>query len=274
MTISLLWIGLMLLAVRVIPPMPGRPLGKPSDGLRSQPEVPGSQSRLRPVGGGLVRALGGFVVHRTRRSIPWNRLPGAGPDINKQVGQGVATAAVLGLRVVWLAPFGFLIGWQLSAIRQRTMRERRIRRLEEAFPDFIDLLRLALEAGCSLPLALRSLAESDRSALRPELVRVVADMQDGASLITALEALVARTGEVVRPLAAALIASERYGLPLRDTLEALSLEAKAARRRRAEVAARRLPITMLFPLITCTLPAFALLTVVPLLGSGLQSLRW
>ncbi len=263
MTIPFLWAGLLFLALRLIPPAPGRVPPKLTD-----------PSSVDSRGPGLLRVLGAFVVRRTHRTIPWIQLPGAGTDLNKQVGQAVVTAVVLGLRIWWMAPLGFVIGWQLSAIRQRTLRERRIRQLEHAFPDFIDLLRLALEAGCSLPLALRSLCESDRSALQPELARIVADMQDGASLIAALESLVDRTGESIRPLAAALIASERYGLPLRDTLESLSLEAKAARRRRAEVAARRLPITMLFPLITCTLPAFALLTVVPLLGSGLQSLRW
>ena len=39
------------------------------------------------------------------------------------------------------------------------------------------------------------------------------------------------------------------------------------------VAARRLPVHLLFPLVLCTLPAFGLLTVAPLLAGGLRSLR-
>ena len=43
--------------------------------------------------------------------------------------------------------------------------------------------------------------------------------------------------------------------------------------RRAASSARRVPVTLLFPLVFCTLPAFALLTVAPLLAGGLRSLR-
>jgi hypothetical protein len=38
------------------------------------------------------------------------------------------------------------------------------------------------------------------------------------------------------------------------------------------MAARRVPVRLLAPLVTCVLPAFALLTVVPLLAASLESL--
>ena len=41
----------------------------------------------------------------------------------------------------------------------------------------------------------------------------------------------------------------------------------------AEEAARRIPVKLLFPLVGCTLPAFALLTVAPLVAGALRSLR-
>ena len=36
--------------------------------------------------------------------------------------------------------------------------------------------------------------------------------------------------------------------------------------------ARRVPVQLLFPLVACVLPAFALLTVVPLLAGTLRTL--
>ena len=44
------------------------------------------------------------------------------------------------------------------------------------------------------------------------------------------------------------------------------------RRRRAEEAARRLPVQLLFPLVLCVLPAFVLLAVVPLLLAAVPQL--
>ena len=77
----------------------------------------------------------------------------------------------------------------------------------------------------------------------------------------------------MRPLVAALVASERYGAPLSSGLERLAVDVRRERRHRAEEAARRIPVKLLFPLVGCTLPAFALLTVAPLVAGALRSLR-
>ena len=72
-----------------------------------------------------------------------------------------------------------------------------------------------------------------------------------------------------RPLVDVLLASERYGVPLGDGLDRVAREARLERRRRAEERARRVPVLLLFPLVLCVLPAFGLLTVVPLLVGSL-----
>ena len=69
-----------------------------------------------------------------------------------------------------------------------------------------------------------------------------------------------------------LVASERYGVPLTEGLDRVAREARLERRRRAEERARRLPVLLLFPLVLCVLPAFGLLTVVPLLVGSLPDL--
>ena len=56
-------------------------------------------------------------------------------------------------------------------------------------------------------------------------------------------------------------------------LERLADEVRRQRRHRAEEAARRVPVKLLFPLVCCTLPALALLTVAPLVASAVRSLR-
>ena len=70
----------------------------------------------------------------------------------------------------------------------------------------------------------------------------------------------------------ALTAAEIDGVPLQPALQRASDEAHRRRRVRAEEAARRMPVLMLFPLVFCILPAFCLLTVVPLLAGSVADL--
>ena len=88
-----------------------------------------------------------------------------------------------------------------------------------------------------------------------------------------LDELPAVLGEDVRPLTAGLAACERYGAPIGETLTRLAGDARAATRRRSETAIRRLPVQLVFPLVLCILPAFALLTVAPLIAGALHALR-
>jgi tight adherence protein C len=62
-------------------------------------------------------------------------------------------------------------------------------------------------------------------------------------------------------LVGALADHDRYGTPLAPALERVAIEGRLRRRRQAEEAARRLPMTLLVPLVLTTLPAFALHTV-------------
>lgn len=141
-------------------------------------------------------------------------------------------------------------------------------------PDLVELVRLALGSGCTTHLSLLLIADHAGGPTGAMLQRTALALREGASTADALAELQERVGTPIRPLCSALLGSERYGLPLSATLEALAVEARLARRRDAELRSRRLPVLLIFPLVVCILPAFALLTVVPLLGGGLSSLSW
>jgi tight adherence protein C len=67
--------------------------------------------------------------------------------------------------------------------------------------------------------------------------------------------------------------AESLGSSLSDALSELATEVRDARRSAATERARKAPVKMLFPLVFLVLPAFLLLTVVPVLISALQSIR-
>ena len=95
----------------------------------------------------------------------------------------------------------------------------------------------------------------------------------GRPLADALPILVERLGPGVRPLVDALAATERYGVPLDPVLDAAVADLRRQRRTQAAAAARRLPVSLSFPLVGCVLPAFALLTLAPLVAGAFGSLR-
>lgn len=155
----------------------------------------------------------------------------------------------------------------------RTAARRRAAEAERELPEVVDLLVLAVGAGLTVPQALAAVARRATGPLGSAVATVVSDTARGRRLADALDDLPMRAGEAARPLAAALAACERYGAPVADALDRLAVEARDRQRRRAEQAARRVPVLLLFPLVLCILPAFALLAVAPLLADAVTALR-
>ncbi len=173
-----------------------------------------------------------------------------------------------------VTPAAVMFGVAIPRLRRRGRERERIRQQNRAIPDLVDLIRLALQSGCSPHTAFALLSRRADGPLTEPLQRVGSDLHNGVRFSEALERFRDEIGPAARPLCSALLASERYGLPLAATLETLALDARLARQREAELAARRLPVLLLFPLVLCILPAFALLSIVPLLGGGLSALHW
>jgi len=161
----------------------------------------------------------------------------------------------------------------VPAVVARREERRTTAAIRSALPDAVDLVRLGIDAGLTPSLALAEAAPRIPPPLGPELEQALNETTSGRPLAEALGDVAHDLGEPVRPLTTALVATERDGAPLAPTLERLALEVRRDRRRRAEEAARRLPVKLLFPLVLCTLPAFALLTLVPLVAGVLSSLR-
>lgn len=195
------------------------------------------------------------------------------PEIARRVG-GVVIATVAPMPVLPLAaiPAG-AIAWVVPAIAARRRHTRALTAIACDMPEVVDLLVLGVGAGLSVRQALEAVARRSRGPLAVQLRAVTADIERGRRLADALDDLPARAGDSVRPLVAALTSAERYGAPLGPALDRMADEVRAIRRRRAEEAARRVPIKLLFPLVACILPAFALLTVAPLIAGALKTLR-
>lgn len=150
--------------------------------------------------------------------------------------------------------------------RRRTRRDEAV--LIRELPVLLDLLGLAVGAGCTPFLALEVAARWAPPATAARVATVVRSCRLGVRLVDALREG-ARACPVLAPAADVLVASETTGAPAGPALARLAAEARSAARRRAEAHARTVPVRLLFPLVFLVLPAFGLLTVVPALLAGL-----
>jgi tight adherence protein C len=145
------------------------------------------------------------------------------------------------------------------------------RALERELPVALDVLGVAVAAGCTPYLAVDVAARWAPPVVAAPLDAVLTKCSLGAGFDTALDD-VAHAMPRLEPLCDALLASDRLGAPVGDALARLAAEERAALRRRAEAHARKIPVRLLFPLVFLVLPAFVLLTVVPGLAAGLSRL--
>ncbi len=188
---------------------------------------------------------------------------------------------VVGLLVLLLAPsLGpalLLCALGITRARKRRMMEQQRASRSAALPDLVDMIRLCVASGCTpygAIVVLGSLPLRASDVLAPLICHAAQELERGAVVSEVLDRFQTEVGEAARPLCSALRSSAELGTPIAETLDLLAREARRARKAQADVAAKRLPVLLLFPLITCILPAFALLAIVPLLGGALSALRW
>ena len=137
-------------------------------------------------------------------------------------------------------------------------------------PVIVDLVGVALAAGCTPYLAIEHAARYGPARSAQSLRDVRRACTLGQSLDDALRDLGTAT-TALRPLADTLRTSARLGSPAAPALTRLAAEVRADYRRRAEARARTVPVRLCFPLVACVLPAFALLTVAPVVLGGMHT---
>ena len=187
---------------------------------------------------------------------------------------GLAVVAGLPLAVValplLLAPPVAIAG--VALVRARRSARQQARLLTVGLADVLDQLGLAVGAGLTLPTALKEVAPWVPPVYRPILADVVRRIDAGGALADGLHHLGRQVPSAGRRSIAVLSAAVRDGTPVAPSLLHAAEEARRARRRLVEAQVRRLPVLLLLPLVVCVLPAFVLLTLVPLVLGSLDGL--
>ncbi len=192
-------------------------------------------------------------------------------SLDRSTGAGVVVVSALGLVNIGLGIVVAVGLWVRTMLHRRRRGLRDQDRIGAALGDVIDLFAVALLSGNTVGDAVRQVSEWSDTDIAEAFAWCTRQVAGGRSFSDALEQVPGLLGPQVRPLIAALVATERYGAPITANLAQLAVDTRADRRRRAEASARRLPVVLLFPLVTCVLPAFLLVTVVPVVIDTIPS---
>jgi tight adherence protein C len=173
-----------------------------------------------------------------------------------RVGTVSPAAYVLGLGLGFWLPDMYFQG--KATARQLSIQRR--------LPGFVDLLALALESGLDLMAAIERIMEKmGPSPLREETSMLIQEIRLGTPRKEALEHLAFRINlPDVQALTSIIIQSEELGTSLATVLRSYTEDMRNRRILRAEEAAGKAPVKLLFPMMVFFFPIVFVLIFGPL----------
>jgi tight adherence protein C len=180
---------------------------------------------------------------------------------------GVMSTPIFFRPNVLLALGAAALGYLLPGMVLGRMAKKRQHRIRLSLADALDLMVVSVEAGLGMDQALQRVGEELAFAhkdLSDELRLVNLELRSGRARSEALRNLADRTGvDDLSSLAAMLIQTDKFGTSVAQSLRVHSETLRTKRRQRAEEAAAKTGVKMVFPLVFCIFPAIWVVTIGP-----------
>jgi tight adherence protein C len=136
--------------------------------------------------------------------------------------------------------------------------------MRKALPSFLDLLTVSVEAGLGFDAALARVTTRESGPLAEEFQRVLQEIRMGKPRRDALKDLGGRTEvKELSGFVAALVQADQLGVSIGNVLRVQAQQMRRSRRQRAEEAAMKAPIKMLFPLVFFIFPSLFIVLLGP-----------
>jgi tight adherence protein C len=210
------------------------------------------------------------------------RLEAAGSprgwDVNRILSVKVLSAGVgllIGLALPLVAGAGALVvvgcvvgvgvlGWFGPDLAIYQVAYNRRMQIRKDLPDALDLLTITVEAGLAFDAAMTQVARNTEGPLAEEFYRVLQEIQLGLARGEALETMAARVDiEELNSFVGSVVQADSLGIPIAQVLRVQAREMRIKRSQRAEEAAMKVPVKILFPLIFCILPSLFIVVMGP-----------
>lgn len=167
--------------------------------------------------------------------------------------------------------FGMLVfaafGWLLPQVVVSRRKRKRSFEIQIALPDMLDMMVVCVEAGLGLNQAMDRVASelTQLSRILSDELRIVnLEMETGTPREDALRNLAERSdNEDLHSLVAMLIQTDRFGTSIARALRVHSKSLRTKRRQRAEEAAAKTTIKLVFPLVFFVFPAMFVVILAP-----------
>ena len=153
------------------------------------------------------------------------------------------------------------IGWLKARVGARKTR------IEEAFPNALDLIHISVEAGLGFDAAMTRVG-NELVAVCPDLsyefLTAQREIQAGRSREMALTDIGARTGvKEISAFSNVVLQAMQFGTPIADALTTYAVEMRKFRELRAKEQANKLPVKMSIAMASLMLPALFMITIGP-----------
>jgi tight adherence protein C len=191
---------------------------------------------------------------------------------------GIRVLVALGLFTLFASPIiarpnmllalgGLGIGYVLPGMALARLAKRRAHRIRLALPDALDLLVVSVEAGLGLDQAISRVAAELSFAypdLSDELKMINLELRAGKPRAEALRNMADRSGvDDLSSLVTMLVQTDKFGTSVAQSLRVYSDTLRTKRRQRAEEAAAKTGVKMVFPLVLCIFPSIWIVTIGP-----------
>jgi tight adherence protein C len=162
---------------------------------------------------------------------------------------------------------GLALGYLLPGMVLARLAKKRAHRIRLSLADMLDLLVVSVEAGLGLDQAMSRVGTELAFAypeLSDELRLINLELRAGKARSEALRNLADRTGvDDLSSLVTMLIQTDKFGTSVAQSLRVYSETLRTKRRQRAEEAAAKTGVKMVFPLVFCIFPAIWVVTIGP-----------
>jgi tight adherence protein C len=180
---------------------------------------------------------------------------------------GVMSTPLFTKPSVLVALLAAALGYLLPGMALARMAKKRQHTILLSLPDALDMLVVSVEAVLGLDQALQRVGEELAFAhkdLSDELRLVNLELRAGKARPDALRNLADRTGvDDLSSLVAMLVQTDKFGTSVAQSLRVHSDTLRTKRRQRAEEAAAKTGVKMVFPLVFCIFPAIWVVTIGP-----------